>query len=157
MGVPRFLVGASVIGILAQRLIRKVCPHCVEEVEPPAEEAEILRPWLEMGLPYREGKGCDRCRGIGYSGRTGVHELIVVGSELQARITAGDDLEALARLARRNGYRPMWWDGLEKVVAGITTLGELARSVQVDEERSGMTALAAQKDGMEHGPAQQPS
>ncbi|HHQ48890.1 MAG TPA: GspE/PulE family protein [Acidobacteria bacterium] len=153
MGVPRFLVGASVIGILAQRLVRKVCPHCVEEVDPPPEEGEILRPWLEMGIPYREGKGCDRCRGIGYSGRTGVHELIVVDRDLQARITAGDDLETLARHARRTGYRPMWWDGLEKVVAGITTLGELARSVQADEERSGNTT----EGGRQHGPVQEPS
>lgn len=134
MGIPRFLVGASVIGILAQRLVRRVCPHCVEDVEPPPEEAEILRPWLDMQIPYREGKGCYRCRDIGYSGRTGVHELILVDRELQARITAGDDVETLARHARGNGYRPMWWDGLEKVAAGITTLNELAHTVQADEE-----------------------
>ncbi len=154
MGVPRFLVGASVIGILAQRLVRKVCPHCVEDVEPPPEEAEILRPWLDMQIPYREGKGCDKCRGVGYSGRTGVHELIVVDRELQARITAGDDMESLARYARKTGYRPMWWDGLEKVVAGITTLTELAHSVQADEEHQSGTN---HEEGRQNGPMQEPS
>jgi len=154
MGVPRFLVGASVIGVLAQRLVRKVCPHCVEDVAPPAEEAEILRPWLEMGIPYREGKGCDRCRGVGYSGRTGVHELIAVDRELQARITAGEDIDTLGRSARRTGYRPMWWDGLEKVVAGVTTLSELARSVQADEESS---SNSTEEEGRQHGPVQESS
>ncbi len=133
MGIQRFLVGASVIGILAQRLVRKVCPHCCDEVEPTDEEKEILRPWLEMGIPFRIGRGCDRCNGIGYRGRTGVHELVVINRMLQARITAGDPAEALVSVARKEGYRPMWWDGLEKVIAGVTTLRELAGTVQADE------------------------
>jgi len=154
MGVPRFLVGAAVIGILAQRLVRKVCPHCVEDVEPPPEEAVLLRPWLEMQIPYREGRGCTKCRGIGYSGRTGVHELIVVDRDLQARITAGDDVESLIRHARKKGYRPMWWDGLEKVTAGITTLSELARAVQADEH-DGRGSDAGPGERREYGTVQE--
>ncbi len=133
MGVPRFLVAASVIGILAQRLVRKVCPRCVTDATPTPEEAQFLRPWLEQGIPFQTGAGCDACLGAGYRGRTGVHELVVIDRTIQTVISDGRGEDELLRAVRENGYRRMWWDGLEKVKAGITTLRELARSVQIDE------------------------
>ncbi len=134
MGVPRFLLAASVIGILAQRLVRKVCQHCVTDAVPPPEEVDFLRPWLERGIPFRTGRGCDACLGAGFRGRTGVHELVVIDRTIQSVISNGGSEDALLAAARKNGYRRMWWDGLEKVTAGITTLEELARSVQIDED-----------------------
>jgi type IV pilus assembly protein PilB len=135
MGVPRFLVAASVLGILAQRLVRKVCPACVIDIEPPPDEEKLARRWLTHGITYRDGAGCEKCRGIGYKGRIGVYELVVMTQRLQTAISSrGDQGEVLA-LAHESGYRRMWWDGLEKVKAGLTTLKELLRSVQAEDDQ----------------------
>ncbi len=133
MGMQRFLVASGLIGILAQRLLRRACPYCLEEVTPTREEADLLAPWLKMGIPFLEGRGCDRCGGVGYKGRTGVHELLTVGEKARSLITAGAPEADILRACRVGGYRRMWWDGLGKVLEGTTTLREVSRSLQVDE------------------------
>jgi type IV pilus assembly protein PilB len=135
MGVPRFLVSAGVLGVLAQRLVRRVCPHCVEDGEPEADRQEFFAPWIARGVPYRTASGCDRCGGVGFKGRVGVHELVVFNDAIRARLSAGDAAAPIiAEAARESGYRTMWWDGLDKVVEGHTTLGELSRSIHPDED-----------------------
>ena len=131
MGIPRFLVASGLIGVLAQRLVRRACPHCLEDIGRLSEESEILRPWLSSDLPLAEGKGCRHCGGTGYRGRLGVHELLVVDDEVRRLITAGRDDAEIA--AKAPGYRRMWWDGIEKVRRRETTLSELLRHLQPDE------------------------
>ncbi len=133
LGLPRYLIASSVIGILAQRLVRKVCPDCVHDVEPSSEDARSLKGWLERGVPYREGAGCDRCRGAGYRGRIGVYELVVSSPRLQSVVSAGTDRDQVLDSVRESGYMQMWWDGLGKVKAGATTLKELSRTVSEAE------------------------
>jgi type IV pilus assembly protein PilB len=134
MGVPRFLVAASVVGILAQRLVRRVCPKCATELEPSAEEA-LVRERLGLGdVPHVDGRGCSACLQIGYKGRTGVHELAIVTSETQRLVAEGCGERELHDAFARDGYRPMWNDGLEKVRAGITTVREVSESVGLPYE-----------------------
>lgn len=135
MGVQRFLVAAGVIGVMGQRLVRRACPHCLDEAHASEEELRILSPWIEAGLPFLEGKGCKHCGGTGYRGRMGVHELLSLNREISALITASaGETEIIAR-AEVAGYRRMWWDGIEKVMAHETTLRELLRHIQPDDPK----------------------
>lgn len=134
MGIPAFLVGASLLGVLAQRLVRQVCPSCKQPVGPNPDEQEVFAHWLDAGVPFEDGPGCSRCKEIGYRGRCGAHELLTVDRRLQRRVTAGASDRDIARDAARRGYRPLWFDGLDKVREGVTTLRELARSVGLPEE-----------------------
>ncbi len=143
MGVPPYLVSATVIGVLAQRLLRRVCPECRADAEPTEEERRLFAPWLASGVPFVEGNGCRHCLGAGYKGRTGVHELIVVGGDVRTEIIAGSSDRGIAEAAGRSGYRPMWWDGLGKVRERSTTLRELARVVQAPESAAGPGPAAA--------------
>lgn len=130
MGVPAYLVASTVIAVLAQRLVRRLCPHCAQDAEPGPEERELFAPWLAQGVPFREGKGCQRCLGTGYRGRTGVHELMVVSPAVRKLVAAGADEQEIAARAGGEGYRRLWWDGLEKVREAVTSLRELARVVE---------------------------
>ncbi len=122
MGVPSHLVGATVIAILAQRLVRRLCPECSSEVEPSHEEQLMFAPWLEQKVPFRDGEGCRHCLGRGYRGRVGVCEVLLVNRRLQAEISKGSDDRIIASVAEEEGYRPMWWDGLAKAGDGVTSL-----------------------------------
>ncbi len=130
IGVEPYLVAAAVRGVLAQRLVRRVCTHCREPAElTPALRAALEQIERETGVridsPYR-GVGCDRCRGRGYSGRAGIYELFAPDDETLDMISRGATLQELRRAAKAcGGYRPLRVDGLEKVKAGVTTLEEL--------------------------------
>ena len=123
MGIERFLVASSVIAILAQRLVRTICPHCKEEIPVPPSVTE--RFGLE-GHIYR-GKGCDFCKGTGYYGRTGIYELLVVDEDVRKLTIQGADSESIKSKAIEKGMRPLLEDGLTKVKKGITTLEEVLR------------------------------
>jgi len=98
-----------------------------------------LRSWLQQGVPFLDGAGCRKCSGIGYRGRVGVHELLMVNGEMQGLISRGADDQVVAEAAGSGGYRRLWWDGLAKVVEGVTTLRELSSSITPDltEQRGG--------------------
>ncbi len=129
MGLPRYLVASSVIGVLAQRLVRRLCPKCRGEAEASETEFALVGHLLTQGVPFVDGTGCERCHGAGYRGRVGVHELMLVDSAMRRLITDGASDGALAELASTNGYRGLWLDGLDKVKAGVTSLRELLRSI----------------------------
>jgi type IV pilus assembly protein PilB len=133
IGVPRYLVSGALVGVLAQRLVRRVCPHCVADVELDDGEQELFGKWTAQGVPFAEGCGCKHCSETGYRGRVGVHELLMVDREIQHMISAGGDDKALLDAATGHGYSKLWWDGITKVRAGITTLRELARAVTPDQ------------------------
>ena len=123
MGIEPFMVASSLAGILAQRLVRTICPHCRESYRPeqPVE-----------GLPellYR-GRGCDHCFGQGTLGRTGIYELLTIDAELCGMITRQAPAGEIKEYAISRGMRTLREDGFAKVAAGITTLEEVLRVTQ---------------------------
>ena len=129
MGVEPFLVVAPVRGVQAQRLVRKACTRCARPIDPPArlrEQLKSLPPQL-VGDRWVKVEGCDACRRTGYSGRTGIYELVPVSVELQDLIVAGAKLTDLKALALEQGHRTLLQDGLIKASHGNTTLEEITR------------------------------
>ncbi len=129
IGVEPYLVAASVRGVLAQRLIRRICPNCKESVQPNAQQHRALEQLARSeGIcvnTLHRGTGCARCRNSGYSGRIGVYELFVPDDDTLDAISHGASLQELRRLARAGGMTTLVQDGLQKVAAGETTLEEL--------------------------------
>jgi general secretion pathway protein E len=129
MGLPRYLVASSVIGVLAQRLVRRLCPKCRAQAEATETEFALIGHLLTQGVPFYDGLGCERCRGAGYRGRIGVHELMIVDGEMRRLITDGASDREMVELARTQSFRDLWFDGIEKVRQGSTSLRELLRSI----------------------------
>ncbi len=130
MGVPDFLVTSALVGVLAQRLCRQVCPHCAR----PAEDLSAAVSMLPVAAVDRlrngkllEATGCKRCGNTGYGGRVGIFELLVVNDEARRAIMAGTGEDQLVAVAREHGLRRLSEDGLAKVCEGRTTLQELLR------------------------------
>ncbi|MCA9281634.1 MAG: type II/IV secretion system protein [Phycisphaeraceae bacterium] len=128
LGVPSFVVNSAVLGVIAQRLVRRVCADCAR---PAKQDARMLG---RFGVraddgQWVEGKGCARCGGSGFRGRVGVYEMLTLDSSVCAAIERGASTQELARVGEANGMRPMWMDGLEKARRGLTTLDEVSKAV----------------------------
>ena len=128
MGIEPFLLSPSLLGILAQRLTRKICPNCKEEYLPSKAELNTvgLNTQLE-GIKFYRGAGCDNCKHTGYKGRTGIHEILVVDEKIRELIVNRASVSMIREEAARKGFKDMRFDGLKKVIAGITTVEELLR------------------------------
>ena len=129
MGIEPFLINAALSGVLAQRLARTICHHCKQAVKPTENEKEML---IKLGMPKCHlfaGSGCEQCMGLGYRGRTGIFELLVVSPAMRSLIMKQPSFDELAAQAAQDGMRPLLIDGLGKVDAGIITLAELIRCV----------------------------
>jgi general secretion pathway protein E len=123
MGVENYLITSSVVAVLAQRLVRVICPHCrVSAGERLAPTGEIVPAW--------RGAGCDKCFNSGYSGRKGIFELMELNEELRRLIMANADASVLTEASRRNGMRNLREDGWMKVANGLTTADEVMRVTQ---------------------------
>jgi general secretion pathway protein E len=132
MEVEPFLISSSVLGVLAQRLVRLACPGCVRHEPATAEERSALGDATPDLVPHA-GAGCARCRGTGYRGRSAIHELVVVDDALRALVMARADAAAIRRRSRAAGIASLRDDGLARVRAGLTTVAEVLRVTQ-DEE-----------------------
>lgn len=132
MGVESYLITSAVNGVLSQRLVRTLCSACKEAYVPePALVASTgLSRFLAPGQSICRAVGCAECRGSGYRGRTGIHELLVLDEPVRAAIIAGRDANSLHALATQGGMLTLHEDGLRKVAAGTTSLDELARVTQ---------------------------
>jgi type II secretory ATPase GspE/PulE/Tfp pilus assembly ATPase PilB-like protein len=127
IGVEPYLVGATVIGVMAQRLVRKLCQHCKEAYEPGInEKRQIERIAGSVDKLYRP-KGCSRCRNLGFIGRIGIYELLVPDDHMIERISQGANLNEIRDLARAMHVKSLRDDGVDKVKSGITTLEEVYR------------------------------
>jgi type IV pilus assembly protein PilB len=129
MGVEPFLTGAAVTGVLAQRLARRLCEDCREQYTPTNEElanARLSPDGLDGRHFYRK-RGCARCRQTGYRGRIGVFQLLEMSETLEELAVAKQSREELERAALAEGMRTLWDDGMNKVMAGLTSIEELAR------------------------------
>lgn len=131
MGVEPFLIASSLTGVIAQRLVRVICPDCKESYKPSEGELSYISPQPSALSLYR-GKGCEKCKGRGYLGRTGIFELLYVDREIRRMITEKADSQAIKDLAVSNGMRTLYMDGLNKAVKGYTTLEEVMRVTQKD-------------------------
>jgi len=127
--VEPFLLGSSLEGVVAQRLVRRICEHCKEPYRPDEEELRELGMEDFEGELYR-GRGCERCLWTGYRGRVGIFEVLELDEELKSLITKTQETNEIRRLAREKGYRTMLEDGIEKVKRGITTSSELLSVVR---------------------------
>jgi type IV pilus assembly protein PilB len=132
MGVEPFLTGAAVSAVLAQRLARKLCPHCAEPYTPTFDELRGLHLSEDMavaldGVAFRRRRGCTRCGQTGYRGRVGVFQLLSMSDRLEQLAAEKAPREEIERAAVEEGMRTMWEDGVGKVAAGITSVEELAR------------------------------
>ncbi|MED5388932.1 MAG: GspE/PulE family protein [Pseudomonadota bacterium] len=129
LGVPPYMISATVLGVMAQRLVRTLCPNCKEKTETDVEAwEELVRPF-KMKPPealYRP-VGCLECRGTGYLGRMGVYETMPLNTGLKGQISRGAELETLTRQALKNGMKPLRISGAMKVAKGLTTIEEVMR------------------------------
>lgn len=134
MGIEPFLVASSLIGVLAQRLVRTVCPKCPEQYLPTAEELRGIGvdPNKMHGRMLTRGKGCSHCQGSGYRGRTGIYELMLIDDDIRQLILRNVDSGSLKAKAKEKGLMTLLEDGAEKVLAGITTCEEVSRVTQED-------------------------
>jgi general secretion pathway protein E len=128
MGVEKFLLSSTIRGILAQRLVRAICPSCKE---PNTASAGPDRDMQNIPGEHR-GRGCEQCSFTGYRGRLGIFELIVVDDAMRDLIMQNIDANKIRELARRNGMMTLLEDGTRKIKAGLTTLDELLRVIQED-------------------------
>jgi general secretion pathway protein E len=130
LGVPEYLVAATLEGVLAQRLVRRICDVCREEYTPTPESLSGIDNVGVDGIAFVRGAGCPECRGTGFRGRLGIFELFVVTDELRDAIAARAPRSALRALALEAGLVPLATDGWKKVMAGLTTVEEVTRVVQ---------------------------
>ncbi|HEY2587382.1 MAG TPA: ATPase, T2SS/T4P/T4SS family [Tepidisphaeraceae bacterium] len=127
IGVEPYLISSAVNAILAQRLVRKICPHCKEEYKPSDEMKEFLTLQGFTSEVMYQGKGCDRCRKTGHTGRLGIYELLVMDDSLRDMVTANPDVNQLRKLCRERGLVTLREDGFQKVMKGLTTVDEILR------------------------------
>ncbi len=136
IGVPGYLVASSVIAVLAQRLVRVVCPRCKQSHTP--RETELreagITPEMVADAEFAKGKGCPNCQQSGYRGRIGVYELMRMSSTIRDQAFAGASTQDIRRAAITDGMVTLYQDGIEKVLRGITTLPEVYRVAKRTEQ-----------------------
>jgi len=131
MGVEDYLITSTINAIMAQRLVRTLCPACKTAYK---AEPGLLE---ELGWPVQEettfwrATGCDRCLGTGYRGRTGIHELLQLDESIRALVMEHADAGVITARARESGMRTMFDDGLEKASHGLTSVEEVRRVTQM--------------------------
>jgi type II secretory ATPase GspE/PulE/Tfp pilus assembly ATPase PilB-like protein len=133
IGVAPYMVAPSVIGVLSQRLAAKICEACKEPYQP---AREVLERYFQddtiTDVPFYRGRGCPACRGTGYKGRVAFHELVLITEEMRSLISDGKGAQEISRAAAKIGYKPLRYDGLKKVLLGLTTIEEIEQSTSFE-------------------------
>jgi general secretion pathway protein E len=129
LGVPHFLITSTLIGVVAQRLVRENCPHCSEEYAPTEGEAHAMKMPFEKLAPYRfrQGRGCLHCRSTGYMGRTGIYEILPMSEKVRRLVSHQAGSLEIFRASREEGMRTLREAAMEKVFKGVTTTTEMVR------------------------------
>ena len=136
LGVQPFLTSATILGVMAQRLIRTLCPHC-KQAQALSDDSEMALQWQELVQPWRAtlppqiymAKGCEHCRHTGYQGRIGLYEIMPLSNELKKLVAADANLESLKQQAYREGVQPLRLSGAKRISEGLTTIEEVMRVV----------------------------
>ncbi|MCK4753262.1 MAG: Flp pilus assembly complex ATPase component TadA [Planctomycetes bacterium] len=132
LGVAPYLVSASLSAVLAQRLVRKVCPSCKTEYEPSGSIRKAVEGLNSEVKKFYRGLGCKKCRNTGFVGRIAIHELFVPDEEIKEMINQHSNLRKLRSKALKNGMTSLLSDGIEKVKAGIVSIEEVLRTTQAE-------------------------
>lgn len=132
MNIPPYLISSTLLGSVAQRLVRRLCQECRQPTEPTPEQRDLFtRQGFEPG-PLFQAAGCDKCRNSGYRGRVGLYELFVNSDALREQIERGDTAQKIFATARTQGMITLLQDGLRKALAGLTSLDEVKRVCRDD-------------------------
>lgn len=129
MGIEPFLLASAVRGVVAQRLVRKICPHCCKQYEAEDWEKNFLHIPAERELLLQRGEGCEKCGFTGYKGRMAVQEVLPITEQITGLILHRDSEKMIQETARQYGFISLKQDGVDKVITGYTTVAELIRSV----------------------------
>ncbi len=132
MGVENFLLSSTIRGILAQRLVRTICPFCKRETTSSEQLQELKALGVEDDIILYRGEGCQKCANTGFMGRMGIFELLTIDDDTRRLILRNADESEIRQTARKNGMKTLLEDGLEKIKNGMTTLSELFRVTQED-------------------------
>ena len=132
LGVAPYLVSASLKAVLAQRLVRKICPNCKIEYEPPMSIRRTVEAGSDEAVTFYLGVGCRKCRNTGYAGRIAIHELFVPDDEIMEMINSHAGTKRLRSMAMEKGMVPLQLDGIEKVRAGIVSIEEVLRTAAAE-------------------------
>ncbi len=133
IGVQPYMVAPSVIGVLSQRLVARICEACKEAYYPTRET--LQRYFQDEGLtevPFYRGRGCPACRHTGYKGRIAFHELVLITEEIRSLISENRSAQEISRAAAKIGYKPLRYDGLKKVLLGLTTIEEIEQNTSFE-------------------------
>lgn len=132
MGVPSFLISGTVEGVLAQRLVRRVCSTCARQIQPDDAMKEIFEKYnIDISkAKFMQGKGCDTCNKSGFKGRAGIHELLLMDEDIRRLLLSEISSGPIRDVAVKNGMRLMMVDGLIKVAQGVTTIEEVLAATQ---------------------------
>jgi type IV pilus assembly protein PilB len=135
IGMPPYMIASSILGIVAQRLVRKICPDCKEEYVPDPDILSRLSLNKEQ-LPFKfyRGAGCPKCGHLGYKGRTIIEEVMIMGHKMRELIQSSASIDTIREVAMATGMTSLGVSGLQKVEMGITTLDEVLKAVQQKEE-----------------------
>jgi type IV pilus assembly protein PilB len=152
LGVQPFLVASSILGVVAQRLVRRVCPKCATEKAPSSEAVErIGKSRLPQNGTWMAGAGCDECGGTGLKGRVAIHEILSISDEVRELISSRAPDLAIRNAARRAGMQTLLEDGIAKAAQGITTLEEVLQAASAGEELD-LTEVSAPSAAMASAP-----
>jgi len=130
IGVPNFLLAATIRGILAQRLVRVICPHCREMDNEAIKDERTKELFSGENVTLYRGRGCEKCAYTGFLGRSGIYELLTIDTSIHTLIIKNADVQQIREAARKNGMRTLMEDGLLKVKNGVTTINEIFRVTQ---------------------------
>ena len=140
IGLKPGILAGNIIGIIAQRLVRRLCPHCKAEYVPSEIERRLMGITEDTGAKICRTVGCDRCNQIGYRGRLSIMEIVRFDRDMNEALARNSSVGELHALATAKGFRPLADDGIRRVLAGDTTLDEIARVVDLTERALGVTA-----------------
>jgi general secretion pathway protein E len=132
MGIEPFLISSSLVAVIAQRLVRVLCPKCAEEYVLSEEEFSKVYPVVNARrkITVKRARGCSECMMTGYKGRTGIYELLLVDDDIRSLIIQRTDSNTIKSLAVKKGMDTLKVDGIKKVLQGITTMEEVFRVTQ---------------------------
>ena len=135
MGIPTFLITATIEAVLAQRLVRRICANCRTEFTPSPEVAMELGMTPEQAAvkKFYYGKGCDKCNNTGYKGRMGIYELLVMNEELRDMVISEASLDVFRELCRKHGMQTLRESGLQAIHSGLTSIEEIIRETMLDD------------------------